>query len=163
MNKVVCYKLADGDGLCVVVPSPGWRKPGERESEFLQRVIDKDVPAEAEKVQIIDRADVPADKTFRAAWRMNGQAVEVNMPAAREIHKARIREICDQQFLIKVQEFQAALLREDAEAQAAIDAEKTALRDLPDSFDLSKANSPTALAKMWPPDLPRAPGLINQA
>ena len=30
---------------------------------------------------------VPSDRTFRGAWSFNGDAVEVDMTAARDIHK----------------------------------------------------------------------------
>ena len=34
---------------------------------------------------------VPADRTFRGAWSFNGDAVEVDMAAARDIHKDNLR------------------------------------------------------------------------
>ena len=34
---------------------------------------------------------VPTDRTFRGAWQFNGDAVEVDMAAARNIHKDNLR------------------------------------------------------------------------
>ena len=34
---------------------------------------------------------VPTDRTFRGAWQYNGDAVEINMTKAREIHKDNLR------------------------------------------------------------------------
>jgi len=34
---------------------------------------------------------VPTDRTFRGAWTFNGDAVEIDMTAAREIHKDNLR------------------------------------------------------------------------
>jgi hypothetical protein len=34
---------------------------------------------------------VPTDRTFRGAWQFNGNAVEVDMAAARDIHKDNLR------------------------------------------------------------------------
>ena len=35
---------------------------------------------------------VPSDRTFRGAWKFNGDAVEIDMAAAREIHKDKQKE-----------------------------------------------------------------------
>ena len=34
---------------------------------------------------------IPTDRTFRDAWQYNGNAVEINMTKAREIHKDNLR------------------------------------------------------------------------
>ena len=34
---------------------------------------------------------VPSDRTFRGAWTFNGNAVEIDMAAARDIHKDNLR------------------------------------------------------------------------
>lgn len=41
----------------------------ETEDEFLQRIIKKDVPSDATKIQIIDSAQLPSRK-YRNAWRL---------------------------------------------------------------------------------------------
>jgi hypothetical protein len=57
MNNVIIYTLQDG-GVAVVHPT------GELPIEEVAR---KDVPAGVE-YKFMDRADIPADSTFRAAW-----------------------------------------------------------------------------------------------
>lgn len=39
----------------------------ETDDEFLQRIINKDVPPNAENVRIVDSADIPSDRSKRAA------------------------------------------------------------------------------------------------
>ena len=34
---------------------------------------------------------VPADRTFRGAWQFSGDAVEIDMAAARDIHRDNLR------------------------------------------------------------------------
>jgi hypothetical protein len=58
INKRVIYPNGDG-GVSVLVPVPDC-------GLTLEQIIAKDVPSNT--YQIIDKADLPADRTFRDAW-----------------------------------------------------------------------------------------------
>lgn len=64
MEKRIVYQTDDG-GVAIIVPAPEC---------LLERTIEeialKDVPA-GKPFRIIDVADVPSDRTFRAAWEVD--------------------------------------------------------------------------------------------
>ena len=59
MNKRIIYPNDDG-GVCVIVPSPNWKKT-------IEELAEKDVP-KGRPFKIIDASEVPFDTTFRNAW-----------------------------------------------------------------------------------------------
>ena len=86
---------------------------------------------------------VPADRTFRGAWSFNGDAVEVDMTAARNIHKDNLRaerkprlEALDVEFMQKL---------EAGESTTATAASKATLRDITDDARIASAADPDAL------------------
>lgn len=145
MSKRIVYTRPDG-GVSVVQPSPNGRRESETEQEWLDRIVAKDVPADATDVRIVDEADVPADRTFRNAWKRDGNGIGCDMAKAREIHMGRIRFARDKE-----------LSRLDIEQLKGVNvaARKQELRDLPQTFDLSSAATPDALKALWPADLPK--------
>lgn len=61
MGKVVIY-TQDNGGVSVVVPSP------EAVAQYgIDAIAKKDVPS-GKPYKIIDASEIPADRTFRAAW-----------------------------------------------------------------------------------------------
>lgn len=88
--------------------------------------------------QEINEAD-PPDETFREAWEFHG-GINVNMFKAKQMHMDRIRKARD-----------ARLAELDKRKYGAeYDAERQALRDLPQTFDLSGAKTPEELKQLWP-------------
>lgn len=73
----------------MMVTRPQGRLKGETDDEVLARVMATDIPKSARDVQAVDESEIPADRTFRNAWKANGRKVEVDMPKAREIAKGR--------------------------------------------------------------------------
>ena len=63
----------------------------ETEEEFIARITERDVPANAIDVHVVDEDDVPTDRTFRNAWSHDGKVFGVDMGKAREITKMRLR------------------------------------------------------------------------
>lgn len=61
MDKRIIYPTPDG-GVAVIVPAPGC-------GLTIEQIAAKDVPAGV-NFQIVDAADIPADRTFRNAWTM---------------------------------------------------------------------------------------------
>lgn len=83
---------------------------------------------EAERAKVVSHkpvepANIPADRTFRNAWNLNGDAIDHDMTKAREIHQARIEKAAERQ---KV--------------------------EVP-VVDLSKATTPEDLKAVWPAEL----------
>ena len=108
-----------------------------------------------------DEADLPAEQalrreepTFRDAWEDTGTAVQVNMPKARVIHMDRIRAARDAELAQLDVAFMRELESGDVVEQERIIALKQALRNIPDTFDLSGADTPSSLNALWPPELP---------
>ena len=59
MNQRILYPSDDG-GVCVIVPAPDC-------GLTIEEIAAKDVPA-GKPFKIVDVADIPSDRTFRAAW-----------------------------------------------------------------------------------------------
>jgi hypothetical protein len=91
---------------------------------------------------------VPTDRTFRGAWQFSGDAVEIDMVAAREIHRDNLRaERGPKLDKLDTDWFRAAETA-DTEAQAAIAAAKQVLRDVTKDPRIEAAKSPEALKKL---------------
>ena len=112
----------------------------------------KGMPA---SVRRIDRADLPTDWSFSDAWRDTGTAIAIDMASARDIHMNHIRRARDAALAELDVPFMRALETTDAQNQRDIGASKQALRDIPQAFDLTKAETLEALVALWPEDLPR--------
>jgi len=95
---------------------------------------------------------LPTDKIFRDAWADDGADVGVDMPRARTMHMARIREARNKALTAKDAEIAIA---EDGGAgpAARLRVERQALRDLPATVDLDRAATPEALMAIWPAEL----------
>lgn len=91
--------------------------------------------------RVIEESEVPKDRTFRNAW---GYDLKVDMTKARVLHMNEIRK-----------QRAKALEKLDLETMKGRDvqAEKQKLRDLPQTFDLSKATTPEELKALWPEEL----------
>jgi len=86
---------------------------------------------------------VPADRTFRGAWQFNGAAVEIDMTAAREIHKDNLRA----ERKPELEKLDVAYMKalEQGGDTAAIAAEKQTLRDVTDDARIAAASTPDEL------------------
>ena len=86
---------------------------------------------------------VPADRVFRGAWQFNGAAVEIDMAAARDIHKDNLRAERAPRLAALDVDYMKAL--EQGGDTAAIAAEKQALRDVTGDARIAGAATPDAL------------------
>lgn len=143
MERII-YARPDG-GVSIIVPA------GTLEEAR------KDVPADASDVVECGAADIPADRTFRDAWVRDmtpgPMAATVDMAKARSIHMGRIREARNARLPNLDVSLSRAVGRSDQMEVQRIEAERQALRDLPQTFDLSGATTPDDLAALWPPVL----------
>jgi hypothetical protein len=89
--------------------------------------------------------DVPKDRTFRAAWQLDGDVVEVDMNKAKELHRERLREARKEHLaVLDAAWFRAAEEGDEAE-QKKIAAKKKALRDVTKSRKITSAKTPEEL------------------
>ena len=86
---------------------------------------------------------VPSDRTFRGAWQFNGVAVEVDMTAAKEIHKENLRRDRAPRLAALDVDYMKAL--ETGGDAAAVAAQKQALRDVTGDARIAAATTPDAL------------------
>lgn len=133
MSFVIVYTRAEDGGTSIICPVPG----------VTEEVARRALPPDAQNISVRPIEDIPSDRTFRNAWT---HELLVDMPKAREIHMNRIRAVRD----AKIEELDIETLKgKDVQAQ------KQVLRDIPQKFDLSKANTPNELKVLWPVELPR--------
>ena len=86
---------------------------------------------------------VPTDRTFRGAWQFNGDAVEVDMAAARNIHKDNLRAERTPRMEQLDVDFMQAL--EAGNSTSSIATQKQTLRDITDDARIASAANPDAL------------------
>ena len=91
---------------------------------------------------------VPGDRTFRNAWQFSGNVVEVDMVAARNIWRDRIRQARAPELEKLDTEFMKAL--ESGASTTAITEKKQALRDAPALSSIDEATTPDALTAVQP-------------
>lgn len=60
-DKRIIYPTLDG-GVAVIIPSPAWLAENS-----IEALAEKDVPP-GRPWRVVDAADIPTDRTFRAAW-----------------------------------------------------------------------------------------------
>jgi hypothetical protein len=132
---------------------PGWN--GSRRiasDDAIQYEIDKSAwaPRTPVRWRRIDFAEIPTDRTFRNAWRGKGNKVEVDMDAAREIHRDHLRELRAP----KLAELDTAYIRADENNDQAtkvrIAKQKQALRDVTDDPAIDAAKTPEKLRAAVP-------------
>ena len=112
-------------GVAVVIPNLA-------SGLSLEEIIAKDVP-KLVRYEIVEDDAIPSDRTFRAAWKLQGKRVDTDLQTAKEIahekrRKARDREFAplDREVTIpsKAQEAESkrqAIRDKYAELQTAID------------------------------------------
>ncbi len=86
---------------------------------------------------------VPTDRTFRGAWQFNGDAVEVDMSKARDIHKDNLRA----ERKPKLEELDVSYMKalESGSGAADIATQKQTLRDITADSRIANASTPDAL------------------
>lgn len=99
----------------------------------------------------ITESDLPKELyVFREAWRHDGEKVRVDMPAAREMQRDRLRAMRVPKMDALDIEFTRALGADDVKAKKAVEAKRQALRDVTNDPAIEQANTPEALAAVLP-------------
>jgi hypothetical protein len=107
-----------------------------------------------DSVREITLSEIPTDRKFRDAWIDTGMAIEVDMAKARNIHMGRIRIARDQELARLDTEYMRADEYGNVPLKRQIALQKQALRDLPVTFDLTRATTVEELDALWPSELP---------
>ena len=158
------YTAADGT-LRIVASAPlatlareGWTTP----DQVRALVLGKDIPADATDVQEMPEDwTPPADRTFRNAWRAPGRSAEgvacpdcpavvVDMPAARDLHRAWLRRKRITALADLDRDYLRADEQGDPAAKRAVVAQKQRWRDAPADPRIDAATTPDVLRAVWP-------------
>lgn len=102
---------------------------------------------------VVDSATLPVDRTFRKALIIDNGAVSVDMVKACDIHMDRLREMRQEKFVEMGFPQKLNEEVENAVVSAPVKAQLQALRDIPQTYDLSVATTPEALKAMIPVEL----------
>lgn len=171
MNRRIIYTRPDG-GVSVVIPCKGYNEQHLTDDEVFQRawdmlhrsneVVQSWEPDPEESLlptgiainpQIVTIDQIPSDRAFRDAWEHEGDKIAVNMDKARDIHMDNIRTVRNKALADLDVETIKAVGKSDSKALDDVEAKKQALRDIPQTFDLSAARTPEELKNLWPTEL----------
>ena len=99
-----------------------------------------------------ETAAMVGDRTYRSAWRFDKDTRKIytDMDAARIKHMDLIRIHRDKELRALDVEWMKAMGQNDQVRARAIETERQRLRDIPQTFDLSKATTPEELKSTWP-------------
>jgi len=153
----IVYSRPDG-GVSVVTPAPEFLAQFKTQAEGMDALRERVVPPDATDVQIMDPAAVPADRTFRDAWRQSGGVFSTDMAVARVIHADRIATAHASEIARLKREEPKERLRGNAGQANERAARVAALEALDLNFladRISRAPNLKALNEIWPADVPR--------
>jgi hypothetical protein len=143
VDKRILYTRNDGV-LCIVVPA----------IDDLDLIIQKDIPADAIDITIVDAADIPEDRYFRNAWTQDDEKlIKIDLDKARSVQLKNIRAIRNEKLAKLDIEIMRALESGDAAKVKEISNRKQILRDLPTTFDLEVYSNPEDLKNAIPTEL----------
>ena len=93
-------------------------------------IVDKD----GNQIDASTVSSKPSDRHFRNAWAISGKAIAEDMTKAKEIFKAKIREVRAPLLEAEDVVYMKALEADDSSAKTASVNKKKALRDAPVSY-----------------------------
>jgi len=108
-------------------------------------IVDKD----GNQIDASTVSSKPSDRHFRNAWAISGKVIAEDMTKAKEIFKAKIREVRSPLLEAEDVVFMKALEADDSSAQTASKNKKTALRDAPAASAISNADTIAKLKAAW--------------
>ena len=168
LDEKQCWRWTYENGKHLDIPFSVINEFGDCKTDTLPGlVVEFPTPAEITKQRPelagatwaeIATADLPPDRSFRAAWELNGKTVAPNMTKARDIHMDRIRKARDAELAKLDVDMMRAMGQGDNTARDAVEAKKQVLRDLPATFDLRQAMTPEELKSLWPKELAASSG-----
>ena len=134
MSKII-YTNSDGN---VVIVHPV-------ESD-LAEVAKKTVP-DGVSYETVEDSAIPADRSFRDAWKQNSKTIETDMAKAKEVHKNKIRVA--RELLLNNLDVEYIKALETSADTSSIISKKQALRDAPADSAIAAAKTEAELKAQW--------------
>ena len=108
-------------------------------------IVDKD----GNQIDASTVTSKPSDRHFRNAWAISGKVIAEDMTKAKEIFKAKIREV--RKPLLEAEDvvYMKAMEEDDASAKTASVNKKKALRDAPAAKAITDADTIDKLKAAW--------------
>ena len=108
-------------------------------------IVDKD----GNQIDASTVSSKPSDRHFRNAWAISGKVIAEDMTKAKEIFKAKIREV--RKPLLEAEDvvYMKAMEEDDASAKTASVNKKKALRDAPAAQAITDADTIDKLKAAW--------------
>jgi len=94
-------------------------------------------------------ATIPSDRHFRNAWTLSGTTITEDLATAKNMFKAKIREVRTPLLVAEDVVYMKALESSDSSAQSASVTKKNALRNAPAASAITNARNITALKNAW--------------
>ena len=120
------------------------------DEQYRAHVIERSIPKGKTFLELPNDW-TPPDRDFRGAWTVQGKAVDIDMEAARNIWRDRMRAARVSKLQALDVEFQRAT--EDGADTSAIIARKRALRDVTANPAIDAAATAAELKAVWPEEL----------
>ena len=108
-------------------------------------IVDKD----GNQIDASTVTSKPSDRHFRNAWAISGKVITEDMTKAKEIFKAKIREVRTPLLEAEDVAYMKALEADDASAKTASVNKKKALRDAPAAKAITDADTIDKLKAAW--------------
>jgi len=141
----------DGQGNTV------WTRPATAdvvEAEIAKSVFDPHLRP-IKRWTPVNHHDIPADRSYRNAWRHGPDGFWHDMDHAQRIHVERVRQARQPVLDQLDREWHRATGQGRQQDADAIEAQRQRLRDLPSTMDLKHAHTIEELQALWPVELPR--------
>jgi len=108
-------------------------------------IVDKD----GNQIDASTVSSKPSDRHFRNAWAISGKVISEDMTKAKEIFKAKIREV--RKPLLEAEDvvYMKAMEEDDSSAKTASVNKKKALRDAPAAKAITDADTIAKLKAAW--------------
>jgi hypothetical protein len=146
MKKIV-YSRPDG-GVSVVTPALNLHSdPPDTEDDAVARAM-KRLPEDAIAPRVVDANEIPADRTFRNAWKAD---LTVDMAKARAIHRNKLRELRAPLFEPLERAQRTALVSGDTATALAIETKLQTLRNVTADPAIEAASTPEELKSIQLP------------
>lgn len=156
--KRIIYSTADG-GVTVVTPVINTHalidgaivaRPEDVDEEMaIQRSLAK-LPPWAIDPKVVEESAIPADRTFRLAWKASGSAVVHDMEKARHLHRENMRSQRKPKLELLDVKVLCALEKGDISTLPSLVAEKQVLRDVTATPGIEAASTIEELKAVWP-------------
>jgi len=111
-------------------------------------IVDKD----SNQIDASTVSSKPSDRHFRNAWVISDKVIAEDITKAKEIFKAKVREVRKPLLEAEDVAYMKALEASDSSAQTASINKKKALRDAPASSVITNADTITKLKAAWDSD-----------